>query len=76
MASNQTLRVRHKVQWVDLRHQNLGGNHVELDEGQEWLENLIGISMRQKTGDRMTQRQTGRQRQRDRDLTSGRGSLE
>ena len=36
----QHLLVRHQTQWVDLCHQDTGGDHVELDVDQEGTENI------------------------------------
>ena len=36
----QLLLVRHQTQWVDLCHQDTGGDHVELDVDQEGTENI------------------------------------
>ena len=36
----QDLLVRHQTQWVDLRHQDAGGDHVELDVDQEGAEDI------------------------------------
>ena len=36
----QHLLVRHQTQWVDLRHEDAGGDHVELDVDQEGTENI------------------------------------
>ena len=36
----QDLLVRHQTQWVDLRHQDAGGDHVELDVDQEGTKNI------------------------------------
>ena len=38
----QDLLVRHQTQWVDLRHQDAGGDHVELNVDQEGTENIPG----------------------------------
>ena len=32
--------VRHQTQWVNLRHEDAGGDHVELDVDQEGTENI------------------------------------
>ena len=34
------LLVRHQTQWVNLRHEDAGGDHVELDVDQEGTENI------------------------------------
>ena len=36
----QHLLVRHQTQWVDLRHEDAGGDHVELDVDQEWTQHV------------------------------------